>query len=139
MAPGSVPTLPCPSWGRRTFRIHTGQAVGAEKLPLLDRGHITLRQHLRVSGPFEGRRLSAFPVPISIHDLSVGGCLIESFNEQPAGRRMTLEIDLPFVGSLTVEAESLYTREGYGFAVKFVDVSDDARATLEEVVMRLLG
>jgi hypothetical protein len=91
---------------------------------------------LRVSGPFEGRRLSAFPVPISIHDLSVGGCLIESFHEQPPGRRMTLEIDLPFVGLLSVEGESLYTREGYG-AVKFVDVPDETRVKLEEVVSRL--
>jgi hypothetical protein len=99
----------------------------------------TRREHQRVPGPFEGRRLSLLPIAIRIHDLSVGGCLIESFHEQPDGRRMTLEIDLPFVGSLTVEAESLYTREGYGFAVKFVDLSDDARATLEDVVMRLLG
>ena len=38
---------------------------------------------------------------------------------------MTLEIDLPFIGWLTVEAESLSTREGYGFAVTFVDLSDD--------------
>jgi hypothetical protein len=52
---------------------------------------------------------------------------------------MTLEIDLPFVGSLTVDAESLYTREGYGFAVKFVDLSEEVRATLENVVMRLLS
>ena len=99
----------------------------------------TPRKHRRVSGPFEGRRLSALPVAIRIHDLSVGGCLIESFHEQPSGRRMTLEIELPFAGSLTVEAESLYTREGYGFAVKFVELSEDARFTLEEVVRRLLS
>ena len=98
-----------------------------------------MRQHLRVSGPFEGRRLSALPVPIRIHDLSVGGCLIESFHEQPPGRRMALEIDLPFVGLLTVEGESLYIREGYGFAVKFVALPDEVRIKLEEVVRRLSG
>jgi len=78
-------------------------------------------------------------VPIRIHDLSVGGCLIESFHEQPPGRLMTLEIDLPFIGWLTVQAESLYTREGYGFAVTFVDLSDETRAKLEDAVGRLLS
>jgi hypothetical protein len=100
---------------------------------------LNARRHLRVPGPFEGRRLSALPVPIRIHDLSVGGCLIESFHEQPPGRRMTLEIDLPFVGLLAIEGESLYTREGYGFAVKFLDLTDETRAKLEEVVRRLSG
>jgi len=99
----------------------------------------TKRRHERVSGPFEGRRVSALTVPIRIHDLSVGGCLIESFHEQPPGRRMTLEIDLPVIGWLTVEAESLYTREGYGFAVKFVDLPDETRAKLEDAVGRLLS
>ena len=99
----------------------------------------TQRRHARVSGPFEGRRVSALPVQIRIHDLSVGGCLIESFHEQPPGRQMTLEIDLPVVGCVTVQAESLYTREGYGFAVKFVDLPDETRKKLEDTVEGLLS
>jgi len=47
-------------------------------------------------------------------------------------------MELPFVGWVTVEAESLYMREGYGFAAKFVDVSDEVRGKLEEAVRRLL-
>jgi hypothetical protein len=43
---------------------------------------ITRREHQRVPGPFEGRRVSVLPIAIRIHDLSVGGCLIESFHEQ---------------------------------------------------------
>jgi hypothetical protein len=96
------------------------------------------RKDPRVAGPFEGRRVSALPVPVRIHDLSVGGCLIEAHHEQPPGRRITLEMELPFVGWVTVEAESLYMREGYGFAAKFVDVSDEVRGKLEEAVRRLL-
>jgi len=52
---------------------------------------------------------------------------------------MTIEIDLPFIGWLTLQAESLYTREGYGFAVKFVELPDETRAKLEDAVGRLLS
>jgi hypothetical protein len=52
---------------------------------------------------------------------------------------MALELDLPFVGLLRVEGESLYIREGYGFAVKFVALPDEVRIKLEEVVRRLSG
>src|SRR5262245_65149858 len=35
----------------------------------------------RVNGPFEARRLGALEVPLRIHDMSIGGCLIESYHE----------------------------------------------------------
>lgn len=97
------------------------------------------RKDLRVAGPFEGRWVGALTVPVHIHDLSVGGCLIQAYHEQVPGRRFTLEIELPYYGWMTVEAESLYTREGYGFAAKFVDMSDEARQGLEDAIWRLLS
>jgi hypothetical protein len=95
------------------------------------------RQHARVPGPFIGRRAGAIPVPLHIHDLSAGGCLVQSFYEVSPGRRMTLEIELPDEGWIRVEAVSRYMREDYGFAVEFVDVPADTRECLERVIARL--
>ena len=93
----------------------------------------------RVPGPFEGRRLGALSVDVHIHDLSAGGCLIQSFHDVPVGRRMKLEIDLPYEGRVQIAAESVNTRPDYGFAVKFVDVADDVRNKLDRVIDRLLA
>ena len=97
------------------------------------------RKDLRVGGPFEGRWVGALTVPVHIHDLSLGGCLIQAFHEQAPGRRFTLEIDLPHHGWVVVEAESIYIRDGYGFAARFVGMSDSVRSCLEDVIWRLLS
>src|SRR5688572_18120511 len=102
-------------------------------------GPAARRKDLRVAGPFEGRWVGALTVPVHIHDLSMGGCLIQAFHEQAPGRRFTLEIELPYHGWLRVQAESLYVREGYGFAARFVDLSDEAADTLESVIWRLMS
>lgn len=97
------------------------------------------RTDLRVAGPFEGRWVGALTVPVHIHDLSIGGCLIQAYHEQSPGRRFTLEIELPYHGWVSLEAESLYLREGYGFAAKFVEMADPVRDALESVIWRLLS
>ena len=97
------------------------------------------RQDIRVAGPFDGRWVGALTVPLSIHDLSLGGCLIQAFHEQAPGRRFSLEIELPYEGWMKFEAESIYVREGYGFAAKFVDLSEDTRGRLESVLWRLMS
>ena len=95
------------------------------------------RQEDRVRGPFLGRRRGALTTEITIHDLGVGGCLVESYHQVAPGRRMRLDIDLPEEGTITVEAEALYDRTDYGFAVKFVGVPEPARAVLERTIARL--
>jgi hypothetical protein len=97
------------------------------------------RNTRRVPGPFVGRRLGALSVDVHIHDLSAGGCLIQSFHDVPVGRRMKLEIDLPYEGTVQLSAESVNTRPDYGFAVKFVDVPDDVREKLDRVIERVLA
>jgi uncharacterized OsmC-like protein len=77
-------------------------------------------------------------VPLRIHDLSLGGCLIESYHEVAPGRRIVMDLELPYEGWITLRAETLYTRPDYGFAVKFVDTPDETRATLARVIDRLL-
>ena len=102
-------------------------------------GPAARRKALRVAGPFEGRWVGALTVPVHIHDLSIGGCLIQAYHEQAPGRRFTLEIELPYRGRVSLEAESLYMRDGYGFAAKFVEMTDSVRASLEDVIWRLLS
>jgi hypothetical protein len=74
-----------------------------------------------------------------IYDLSTGGCLVQAEHEVRTGSRFTLELHLPHEGLIQVQAEVLYTRPNYGFAVKFVNVPPDTQATLERVVTRLLA
>jgi len=71
--------------------------------------------------------------------LGVGGCLIHSFHEEPAGSRFTLDIELPIEGWVQVEARSLYVREGYGFAVQFVEMDEATRDRLERVIAQRGG
>ena len=97
-------------------------------------GGIENRLDPRVAGAFEGRRVDLLSTPIRIHDLSRSGCLIQWYHEQTPGRRFTLEVELPDVGWLRLEAEPVYNRSDYGFAVKFVDVPPDVMATLDKVI-----
>ena len=109
---------------------------------MVDDGESGGRRHRkmpRLPGPFEGRRLGALTVDLTVHDLSAGGCLIQSFHDVPVGRRMKIELDLPEEGLVVLNAESVNTRPDYGFAVKFVDVSEETRQLLERVIGRLLG
>lgn len=92
----------------------------------------------RVAGPFDARTLGALELPLRIHDLSIGGCLIESYHDVPVGRRIQLEIDMPGEGWVAVQAEALYQRENYGFAVKFVDVDAETRVKLARAVVQVL-
>ena len=97
-------------------------------------GGIDNRLDPRVAGPFDGRRVDLLSTPIRIHDLSRSGCLIQWYHDQTPGLRFTLEIELPEVGWLRLEAEPVYNRSDYGFAVKFVDVPPDVMAKLDEVI-----
>jgi hypothetical protein len=99
---------------------------------------IARRQDPRVPGPFDGRRVDLLTTPLRIHDLSRSGCLIQSYHEQAPGRRFTLEIELPFVGWVKLEAEAVYNRSDYGFAVRFIDVPPETLAQLDDVIDRLL-
>jgi PilZ domain-containing protein len=97
----------------------------------------TRRTDVRVPGPFDGRWVSALTLPLNIHDLSEGGCLIQAYHDQAPGQRFTLEIELPYEGWISVEAETLYVRSGYGYAVRFIDVPSETRERLERVIHRL--
>ena len=99
---------------------------------------ITRRSEPRVAGPFDARRVGPLPTPLRIHDLSPSGCLVECYYDVAIGRRIALQIDLPGEGWISVDVETLYLRDNFGFAVRFVELSDANRARIERTIERLL-
>jgi hypothetical protein len=95
------------------------------------------RQYDRVSGPFDARRIGILTTPLRIYDLSEGGCFVNSMHEQQPGIAFTLEIDLPYAGTLTFRAETIYRKPEFGFAVRFIGVSDETAAQLHDALERL--
>jgi len=96
------------------------------------------RRELRVAGPFAARRVGPLPTPLRVHDLSIGGCLVECYYDPASGRRVTLQIDLPGEGWITLDAETLYVRENFGFAVRFTELSGANRGRIERTIERWL-
>lgn len=99
---------------------------------------VTRRNDQRVAGPFTARRVGPLPTPLRIHDLGLGGCLVECYFDVAVGRRITMQIELPGEGWITVDAEALYARDNFGFAVRFVELSDPNRGRIARTIERLL-
>ena len=97
------------------------------------------RRHSRVPGPFDGRRIGVLPIDVQIYDLSVGGCFVNSLHEQQAGIAIVLEIDLQGEGRITVKGETLYSKPGFGFAVRFVDMTEELSTRVERALRRIAG
>jgi hypothetical protein len=97
------------------------------------------RAHLRVVGPFDGRRVGALEIPVRIYDLGEGGCFVHSMHEQQPGIRFPLDIELPYEGWIRVKAETLYGKAEFGYAVRFAEMSDEVSARLRRCVERLQG
>ena len=81
-------------------------------------------------GPFDGCRVGVLDTPLLIYNLSEGGCFVNSLYDTPVGQRLVLRISLPNEGIVTIDAETVYVQPGFGFAVRFVDVSDETRVIL---------
>jgi len=71
---------------------------------------------------------------VQIYDLSVGGCFVTSSQEQKAGKPLTLEIDLPNEGCITVDATTIYCRSGFGFAAEFTNLTEETRQRIERAL-----
>jgi hypothetical protein len=77
-------------------------------------------------------------MPIQISDLSVGGCFIGALHEPPEkGRRISLNVELPDDVIISVDAITLESRLGFGYAVRFVDVPQETSQTLAEAITKV--
>ncbi len=97
------------------------------------------RQHPRIAHPFDAFRVGVFDTPLKLYDLSLGGCFINDFHDPPSvGRRFQIRIDLGEQAPLTLHVELVFGNLGFGYAVRFLDLSDDARASIERALQRIV-
>ena len=90
------------------------------------------RQAIRIRKPFDACCPGIIELPLRIYDLSLGGCLVNSFHTPPVGgKAFTIEIDLGAEGTMAVEVETTYVLPGFGYGVRFREVPADARRRLE--------
>jgi hypothetical protein len=69
-----------------------------------------------------------------LSDLSATGAFIDSLNEAPTGSRLSLKFALPTGTVVTVNAEVVHSMPLFGMGVRFVDLADDQRRAIEQVV-----
>jgi len=93
------------------------------------------RQSVRVVGPFDGVRPGMVDMPIQIHDLSTGGCFVNSIHQPPArGQIFTIKIELPTGHTIVAQCEMAFARPGFGYGVKFCQLSDECRVRLARAI-----
>ena len=98
---------------------------------------IQTRRYVRVRGPFDGDHLDAPRTPVLIYDLNLGGGFVSFGNEKATGATLTLKIDLPREGPITVNAEAIY-RDTTGVAVRFVNLDRDTVDRLTRTIDALV-
>jgi hypothetical protein len=91
------------------------------------------RRYARVHGPFDADHLDTPRTPVLVYDLNLGGGFVHFGDEQPKGATLTLKIELPREGPITVSAEAIY-RDTSGVAVRFVDVDRDTASRIARTV-----
>ena len=69
-----------------------------------------------------------------VSDLSEGGCYIESWAGVGPGDTVQFEMQTPSGDLLPIVGEVTYAFEGMGFGVKFLDMNDELRRRICELV-----
>jgi CheY-like chemotaxis protein len=96
------------------------------------------RRYVRIVGPFDALRVGLMDSPVTLYDLSEGGCFVNFVNEPPAaGRNLVLKINVPQEGWICLKAQALYAKPEFGFAVVFVEIPRDASDRLKRGLLRL--
>jgi hypothetical protein len=86
------------------------------------------RSRLIVNVHFDGGESTGVA---SSKDISLGGLYMSTHTEIPVGAMLALRI--PLAGEhVVVKGEVIYTNPGKGVGVKFRDLSDEARRSLEQ-------
>jgi hypothetical protein len=92
------------------------------------------RRHVRVDGPFHGRRRGLLDMPVLIHNLSQGGCFVDSRLAVDPGHPLTLGLSTADGEWIDVAGEVVHNQPGIGFAVRFVELSDTIREGLARII-----
>ena len=96
------------------------------------------RKSVRVLGPFDGIRPGLFDLPLQIYDLSLGGCFVNSVHEATQqGQVFPIRIDLPNGETFVAKGEMAFVRPGFGYGVKFCQISVENQRRLEQALVLL--
>jgi hypothetical protein len=106
-------------------------------LAQLDLAPSDRRESDRVAAPLDAWRLGTLETPVRLYDLSLGGCFVTSLHEQAPGVVVRLRIQLPDGQWIDTKAETLYCRPGFGFAVRFRDLSRTAMDGLDRALEQM--
>ena len=73
-------------------------------------------------------------MPVLIHNLSQGGCFVDSRLAVDPGRQLTIGLRSGDGEWMDVAGEVVHNQPGVGFAVRFVGVSDTIRDGLARII-----
>lgn len=90
----------------------------------------------RIRGPFDALEITSFERPVLIYDLSESHCFVASVIEPTPGH-LTLKVNLPDEGWISIETETVSSMPGHGYTVRFIEICDDARVRLERSLRQL--
>ncbi len=94
---------------------------------------IERRQHLRVTGPFEGHwHGGSGATEVRISDISLGGCFVETLVQPTPGENTEVTVCFTPVDSMTIGGQVVYSEPGLGFAIKFRELTPDEAAALKK-------
>jgi PilZ domain len=100
--------------------------------------HNDRRKHVRILGPFDGSRPGLVDMPLHIYDLSVGGCFVNSIHQAPhRGQMFLIQIELPTGEMLVAKGETAFVRPGFGYGVKFCELTEENRLRLTNAIEML--
>lgn len=101
---------------------------------------ISQRQHIRFSLDLPAIRHSKFgdKHPILLHQISIGGCLLEWDDSILTGEVFRLEIQLPNRNWLPLTCKVLYKFEDNGIGAKFLDISQFEQELVSRVISNSL-
>jgi hypothetical protein len=91
------------------------------------------RSASRISLPCEVECPGAGDHP-RLSDLSATGAFIDSLNEAPTGSRLNLKFALPTGVVVSVNAEVVHSMPLFGMGVRFIDLAEDQRRAIEQLV-----
>lgn len=92
----------------------------------------------RVPFPCEVESTGAGGNPLNpkISDLSVSGAFLDSMIELPPGTVVTLKFKLPAGAVVHVNAEVVHAMPRFGWGVRFLDLAEEYRDAIADVVAR---
>jgi hypothetical protein len=99
-----------------------------------DKSAAERRAHQRMRGPFDAVQLGLLDFKLRLHDLSPGGCLVESLADITTEHSIRLRIALPDGNSVTVRGQVKLPVRDIGYSVRFIDVDDRTTKAIEDAL-----